>query len=258
MIGEAYRPMLSTRAKSRPNAELALELPAAVRVVDAGARHTERDTSGHDVVRVALPRTGSAAKRVFDVVAGTLLLVVAAPLMFALAAVVKATSRGPAFFRQQRVGRGGELVRITKLRTMRVDAEFLLLQDHSLSHKYRNGGYKVPPEDDYRVTRLGRFLRATSLDELPQLIDVVAGRMSLVGPRPVVPDELSCYGAYVPAYLAVRPGITGAWQVSGRSHVRFPERARIDFDYVAQWSFRRDVVILLKTLPETLCARGAF
>lgn len=250
--------MASTRVQSRTNTVASNGVNGTLEAIESEVRHEARVGQAHVPFPVSMPRSGAALKRAFDVVAGLVLLVVAAPLIAALAVLVKLTSRGPAFFRQQRVGRGGELVCITKLRTMRYDAEQLLLHDDHLSDKYRNGGYKVPPEDDYRVTRIGRFLRATSLDELPQLVDVVAGRMSLVGPRPVVPDELECYGHYAGAYLAVRPGLTGAWQVGGRSHVRFPERARIDFDYVTRWSFRRDVSILLKTVPETLHARGAF
>jgi lipopolysaccharide/colanic/teichoic acid biosynthesis glycosyltransferase len=199
-------------------------------------------------VDVRLSLTQRAGKRAVDIALALPLLFTAIPVMVVIAIAVACTSRGPVFFRQTRVGRGGTPITVTKFRTMYVRADERLAADPSLYRTYRSNDFKLPPGEDPRVTRLGRHLRNLSLDELPQLWDVVVGRMSLVGPRPVVPDELECYQEYAPAYLAVRPGLTGVWQVSGRCSIRYPERARLDHHYVATWSLRNDISILIKTV----------
>jgi lipopolysaccharide/colanic/teichoic acid biosynthesis glycosyltransferase len=140
---------------------------------------------------------------------------------------------------------------------MCVDAHARLVE-LGLYETYVATGYKLQVHEECRVTPVGRFLRRTSLDELPQLLNVVRGDMSLVGPRPVVPEELACYGDLVHCYVGVRPGITGLWQVSGRSHVRFPERATIDRRYYEQRSLRLDLAILLRTPVAVLRGEGAF
>ena len=117
--------------------------------------------------------------------------------------------------------------------------------------------FKLPPDEDPRVTRVGRFLRRTSLDELPQLFNVLLGDMSIVGPRPVVPDEIAHYGADARVFLAIKPGLTGQWQVSGRSDVAYPERAQLDIDYINNWGLGRDFKILMGTLSAVLKRRGA-
>lgn len=195
-------------------------------------------------------------KRALDLAAASVLVAVLWPVMVATALVIRSTSRGPAIFRQRRVGRGGELFTVYKFRTMHPNADVRLQEDPVLYALYRDGGFKIALDEDPRVTAMGRFLRKSSMDELPQLFNVLRGDMSLVGPRPVVPDELAEYGDLVDAYLMAIPGLTGAWQVSGRDEIKFPERAHLDANYIDGWSLRRDARIALLTIPATLAARG--
>lgn len=183
-------------------------------------------------------------------------LVLAAPLIGAVAVMIRRESPGPVLFRQQRVGRNGAAFDILKFRTMVADAEATLKRD-GLWDAYVECGFKLPAGKDPRVTRVGEKLRKTSLDELPQLVNVLRGTMSLVGPRPVVPDELACYGPLVGAYTGVLPGITGYWQVNGRSDVGFPERAELDAYYYDNRSLRVDLRILLRTVSAVLQRVGA-
>jgi exopolysaccharide production protein ExoY len=172
--------------------------------------------------------------------------------------LVVTTSRGPILFSQERVGLGGRRFKMYKFRTMRPDAEGHLQQDTALWDEYVRNGYKIPAELDRRITKVGRFLRRSSLDELPQVFNVLLGTMSLVGPRPIVPRELDNYGPHRGAYLSVRPGITGAWQVNGRSDVTYPERVEFDRQYIESWSLGRDLSILVRTPKAVITARGAF
>jgi lipopolysaccharide/colanic/teichoic acid biosynthesis glycosyltransferase len=144
-----------------------------------------------------------------------------------------------------------------KFRTMHREAEQLLAQDPKLWNEYVTNGFKLPAELDRRVTKVGRFLRRSSLDELPQVLNVLLGTMSLVGPRPVVPAEIDNYGERRGIYLSVRPGVTGAWQVGGRSQIDYPERVDIDEQYVRDWSLGLDLRILARTPKAVLTARGA-
>lgn len=205
-----------------------------------------------------LPRIRYGMKRAMDIMISGVALLFMLPVFAAVALAVKISSPGPVFFRQSRVGRRSEFFQVMKFRTMRADAAEMLQADLDLTWLYESNNFKVPSTLDQRVTPVGRVLRRTSLDELPQLVNVLLGDMSLVGPRPVVPDELTRYGPLVPAYLAVRPGITGAWQVGGRSQVNYPERAVIDFSYVVRWSLLSDVAILLRTIPVVLSGKGAY
>jgi exopolysaccharide biosynthesis polyprenyl glycosylphosphotransferase len=195
-------------------------------------------------------------KRVLDVVGAIIGLFVLSPLFGVIALLVKRDSRGPVFFRQTRVGRGGRRFEIVKFRTMRVGAERELnsLQSQSV---YADGRlFKV--EDDPRVTRVGSWLRHTSLDELPQLFNVLRGDMSLVGPRPPVPNEVELYEEHHYARFDVKPGMTGPWQVSGRNDVRdFEKVVALESEYIRNWSLARDVAILLRTIPVVLDMRGA-
>lgn len=197
-------------------------------------------------------RAELALKRLVDLVLGGILLALAAPLLLLLAALVRATSPGPAIFRQTRVGWRGERFRMLKLRTMTDGAERLeeeLADDDSIFFKARG---------DARVTPLGRFLRRSSLDELPQLVNVVRGEMSLVGPRPLLERDFARYprGRQLRRF-GMRPGMTGLWQVSGRSLLPDPERLRLDLRYVEEWSLGLDAEILLRTIPAALSGRGA-
>jgi lipopolysaccharide/colanic/teichoic acid biosynthesis glycosyltransferase len=199
----------------------------------------------------------AAAKRGVDIVLAGLMLLVTAPLIGLLALVVKATSPGPAFFRQVRIGRSGRPFRILKLRTMRCDAESQLHRDSSLRDVYLTNHFKVPAALDPRLTKLGAFLRRTSLDELPQLINVLLGQMSMVGPRPVVPAELALYEDVAVLYQRARPGITGFWQVHGRSDVTGTDRIELDRHYLEHATLWLDVRILARTVPAVLRCRGA-
>lgn len=189
-----------------------------------------------------------ATKRVADVVFAGVALIVTSPLIAVLAVLVRLESPGPAFFAHERVGHFGRRFKCLKLRTMRVGAEDLLRQDPALYEEYRQNHFKIPEERDPRTTSIGRFLRRTSMDELPQLLNVLRGEMSMVGPRPVVEDELAMYGSDVDLLLSVRPGITGAWAVSGRHDVGYPERCAIELSYVRNWSLTTDARIALGTV----------
>jgi len=197
-------------------------------------------------------------KRVLDVVASLVLLFVLSPLMLAVAIMIRVDSRGPVFFRQHRPGKGGRPFEMLKFRTMHPEAERMLREDANLYQAFLANGCKLPPDRDPRITPLGRWLRRTSLDELPQLLNVLRGDMSLVGPRPVVGPELEEYGGSAAVLLSVKPGITGLWQVSGRSDIGYPVRAQLDLDYVRNWSLGRDLWIMLATVPAVVVRRGAF
>ena len=196
---------------------------------------------------------GGLAKRGFDIVVASLALVLLAPLMLVIAALLRISGSSPVIYAHTRIGANGRPFDCYKFRTMVVDAdkrlERLLSSDPVIAkewqetHKLRN---------DPRVTRLGQFLRQSSIDEIPQLFNVLIGDMSCVGPRPVVAAELAPYGPYVEDYLAARPGITGMWQVSGRNSLSYAERVALDVKYVRQWSPMLDAVILLKTIPAVL------
>jgi lipopolysaccharide/colanic/teichoic acid biosynthesis glycosyltransferase len=185
-------------------------------------------------------------------------LPVVLPLGLAITLLVLVTSRGPVLFGQERVGLCGTRFKMFKFRTMHREAEALLQQEPRLWNEYVSNGFKLPAELDRRITPVGRFLRRSSLDELPQVLNVLLGTMSLVGPRPVVPAEVANYGDRGDVYLSVRPGITGAWQVNGRSTVDYPERVEFDADYVRTWTIWGDVKILARTPYAVLSARGAF
>jgi len=199
------------------------------------------------------------AKRAIDLFVATVGLVLISPIVFLLAALVKCDSFGPAFYSAERIGQDGVPFQQFKFRTMgtefcdgpryggenaRVAFQRLLEQDEKLRHEYERT-HKL--DTDPRVTRVGRFLRATSLDELPQLVNVIRGELSLVGPRPVTEPELSRYGEHVSELLSVRPGLTGYWQISGRSALGYDERVRLDLAYVKAWSLGLDLRILLKS-----------
>ena len=202
-------------------------------------------TGGRRFAKACLDRTGSA-----------LGLVLVAPLLLALVVAVRVTSPGPALFRQTRTGWRGEPFTMYKLRTMRRDAE---AQRTTLLHLNRHGEgvlFKIP--DDPRVTRLGRWLRRTSLDELPQLVNVLRGEMSLVGPRPPLPQEVEQYAPEVRRRLLVKPGLTGLWQISGRSDLDWEESVRLDLRYVENWSLALDAGIVWRTVFALVRREGAY
>jgi len=200
------------------------------------------------------------AKEAFDIVISLLLLPLALPLIALLGLLIRAESPGPVFFTHERVGRNGRRFRIVKFRSMYADSQerlAVLLDGDPRAREEWSRFYKL--KDDPRVTRIGRFLRRTSLDELPQIVNVLKREMSLVGPRPVLQEEIdNFYGMYADYYFMVRPGITGLWQVSGRSDIGYELRVKLDAWYVMNWSLWFDVVILLKTIPILLGREGAY
>lgn len=210
---------------------------------------------GH--LRLGLDPYQRFAKRMLDIVLCIVLLPLSIPVFLIVAPLVALTSRGPVFFRQLRVGYEGRPFYVFKFRTMAVDAEDRLQQDDELRSLYDDNDCKIPAERDPRVTKIGRGLRTSSLDELPQLLNVLRGEMSFVGPRPVLPVEMSCYGEVAAAYEACRPGLTGAWQVGGRSEVAFPARAHLDIENLRNWSLHKDLLILIKTVRCVLNRTGA-
>jgi lipopolysaccharide/colanic/teichoic acid biosynthesis glycosyltransferase len=194
------------------------------------------------------------AKRALDIVIAVIGLAVAAPVLAVAAVAIKATSRGPVLFRQERVGRDGTPFTMLKLRTMVDGAELMVAAllagggtDERL-YKFRG---------DPRITSLGAWLRRWSADELPQLWNVLRAEMSVVGPRPALASEIRAYQPWHRARLAVRPGITGAWQVSGRAEVGFDDCVRLDLGYIDGWTLGRDLRILARTVPAVLARRGA-
>ena len=204
------------------------------------------------VRRFGLTRSSRLTKRAFDLLGATFGLIVVAPLFAAIVAAIRLDSRGPVFFRQTRVGLEGKHFEILKFRSMCADAEE---RKADLRHLNETSGlFKIG--DDPRITRVGRFLRKTSLDELPQLINVWRGDMSLVGPRPLVLDEDAQVAGFDRARLALTPGMTGHWQILGSARIPMEEMVGIDYLYVANWSLWIDVKILLRTVPYVLGRRG--
>jgi lipopolysaccharide/colanic/teichoic acid biosynthesis glycosyltransferase len=172
-----------------------------------------------------------------------------------IAVAIRLDSPGPAFYRQMRVGRDGRRFPMLKFRSMRQDAEQLL---EALRDSNEASGPLFKMRHDPRITRVGRFLRRLSLDELPQLINVLNGQMSLVGPRPPIPAEVEQYQDWEFARLRAVPGITGLWQVNGRSEVPFHDMVRLDLHYIRNWSLSMDIEILMRTIPAVLTNRGAY
>ena len=231
-------------------------ISSALRDIDI-SRLRPQTIDGHAMLYVeAVARSGAPviAKRIFDITASTGILILSAPVMIASAAAIKLTSRGPVFFRQTRVGRDGQPFTMLKLRTMVADAEQQLADLADLNEA---DGPLFKIADDPRITRVGRLLRKLSIDELPQLTSVISGQMSLVGPRPALPNEVALWDEATKERLRVLPGLTGLWQVSGRSDASFESYKRLDLYYVDNWSLRHDMMICLRTIPVVIGGRGA-
>jgi len=214
---------------------------------------------GLPTVHVAAPSFRGArvvVKGILDRVLAAALLMLSAPLLLVLATTISLDSPGSPLFRQTRVGRGGSLFTIYKLRTIHVGAESRLVE--LLDDNNCDDGLLFKLHDDPRITRLGRWLRRTSLDELPQLVNVVLGDMSLVGPRPPLPTEVARYGRDLSRRLLVKPGITGLWQIEGRSRTTFDEMVRMDLRYIREQCLWLDVKILFKTPLAVLKGDGAY
>lgn len=224
----------------------------------AGPRIHMRQVGGMPLVYVDKPQVSRAQgllKRSFDLLVASLMLLAATPVMVLAAFAIKLDDRGPVFYRQERSGRDGVRFAMWKFRSMSVDADQRLAE---LTARSDTDGVLFKMRDDPRITRVGRWLRRFSIDELPQLFNVVRGEMSVVGPRPPLPGEVEAYPAHMHRRLLVRPGLTGLWQVSGRSDLPFDEAIRMDLYYVDNWSLVGDVLIMLKTIRAVLLSKGAY
>ncbi|MFB6489524.1 sugar transferase, partial [Xanthomonas perforans] len=197
-------------------------------------------------------------KRIFDIATSVALLVVLAVPMLLIAAAVSFSSPGGVLFRQERIGLGGKPFQMLKFRSMRSDAESMLGALVVNEGRIANGGMLFKMKNDPRVTAVGRILRRYSLDELPQLFNVIGGSMSLVGPRPPLVSEVSQYADHVHRRFLVTPGITGLWQVSGRSDLSWEDSVRLDLFYVENWSLTGDFIILWRTAKAVTRASGAY
>lgn len=203
--------------------------------------------------------TSPGVIRAFDIVVSLVAIVLFLPLMVVIFALVKATTPGPGVFAQQRVGRDGVLFPCYKFRSMVVDAQEQLDRLLASSEEARRDWERDQKlRHDPRITAIGNVLRKTSLDELPQLFNVLMGHMSIVGPRPIVQSEIVRYGGRFSAYCSVRPGLTGLWQTTGRNDVSYPMRVRLDTLYVRRQSLRLNVAICLRTVPAVLGSRGCY
>ena len=198
-------------------------------------------------------------KRCMDITLAILALIIFTPAFLGISILyLFGESKGPLLFKQQRYGKKGNLFFIYKFRTMITNADEKLRDNIFLYDKYIKNNYKLEQNEDPRITSIGRFLRKTSLDELPQLINVLRGEMSIVGPRPIVEEELKEYKNCKEDFLSVKPGITGYWQVSGRSEIGYPERVNLELYYVYNQSFFMDIKILFKTVVVVFLKKGAY
>jgi exopolysaccharide biosynthesis polyprenyl glycosylphosphotransferase len=196
----------------------------------------------------------AAAKRITDILISFIALVLAAPALLIVGLLVKLTSRGPIIFKQTRVGAGGKPFTCYKFRSMCQNAETIRTQ---FLHLNEVSGPVFKIKDDPRMTPIGRFIRKFSLDELPQLVNVLRGEMSIVGPRPPVPNEVATYNARQQRRLSVKPGLTCLWQINGRSNIGFDRWVELDILYIETMSFWNDIKIILKTFPAVITGRGA-
>jgi len=231
------------------------EPPSEPRGLEAAALTA---TAAAGALKVALRPATSRTKRLFDIFGAALCLLALAPVMISLAILVRRDG-GPAIFGHRRIGSDGKTFLCLKFRSMCVDAE-RKLQEHLANNPAARAEWDkdFKLKDDPRITQLGQLLRRTSLDELPQLFNVLRGEMSLVGPRPIVADEVARYGERFIAYRNCRPGITGLWQVSGRNDISYRARVRLDSFYAARWSMTKDLFILIRTVAVVFRRSGAY
>lgn len=225
-----------------------------------GPRIHTRPVQGLPLIHVETPTYSGRklyTKRAFDLIGSVLLIIVLSPLLILLAILVKAGSTGPVFFRQERVGLNGSTFHMIKFRSMVIDAE-ARLQELSMLDRAEGNTVLFKMKDDPRVTRIGAFMRRYSLDEVPQLFNVLLGNMSLVGPRPPLASEVERYDQHVHRRFLVKPGMTGLWQVSGRSDLSWEDSVRLDLFYVENWSLVGDLVILWRTARAVVAPKGAY
>jgi lipopolysaccharide/colanic/teichoic acid biosynthesis glycosyltransferase len=249
-----------TRPESIPDEDIVESDADSAAVIDL--------RTGNPVVAIdpgiaVLPRTGYlaasrwqlAVKRFMDVIAAGLALIVLSPVFLVITVAILTTSRGGLLYKQERIGQHGEMFRFWKFRSMRANAHE---EKSTLWGLNEQDGPIFKIRNDPRVTKVGRILRRFSLDELPQLVHVFTGRMSLVGPRPHLPEEVAAYSPRAQQRLAAKPGITCIWQVSGRSDLDFETWIDLDLEYVHTWNLRQDLLLLAKTVPAVISGRGAY
>lgn len=202
---------------------------------------------------------GDWRKRTLDVAAASLGLMILLPAFILIAILIKMSSPGRLIYAHERIGRGGKPFKCLKFRTMVPNGDEVL-RSHLANSEAARLEWETTRKlkNDPRITAIGAALRATSADELPQLINVLRGEMSLVGPRPIVRDEMRYYGSFGSHYLAARPGMTGLWQVSGRNDVSYDQRVRFDVEYCESWSFAKDLTIIIRTVPALLSRQGTY
>ena len=213
-------------------------------------KESEKDIANHHVYHFF--------KRVTDIVISAIALIVLSPLILILAIIVFAQDGHSPFYRQVRIGLHGKPFRMYKFRSMIYNADKILEKDPKLYKKYVDNGFKLPEGEDPRITKIGAFLRKTSLDEIPQLLNVLIGEMSLVGPRPIVKKELVEYGDRLEEFLSVKPGALGLWQATGRSNIGYPERCDVELQYVENASYWYDIKIFCACCISILKKDGAF
>ncbi len=240
-LGVAHK--VSERTATAQRRAIARQTPRPENVV---AGESSRDSLGYVI-----------GKRALDLLVATTAVILTSPVMAAIAIAIRLESRGSVLFGHVRLGKSGKAFRCMKFRTMRAGAQEELLANPILKRRYVENDYKVPLEEDPRITRVGHFLRRSSLDELPQLFNVIAGSMSLVGPRPIVDEELHWYGDRADLFLSVRPGITGVWQVQGRSRIGYPNRTEVELEGIKERAFWRDLRVLITSIPAVITARGS-
>lgn len=198
-------------------------------------------------------------KRSFDIFGAVIGLVLSSPIFLVVSMLyLFGENKGPVFFKQKRIGKNGQAFYIYKFRSMVVNAEEVLKANVLLYQKYVNNNYKLEPKEDPRITKLGSLLRKTSLDELPQFINVLKGEMSLVGPRPVVSEELSEYRDQKSKFLSAKPGVTGYWAACGRSDIEYPERCNVELYYIDHMSLVLDFKIIVLTIYSVMSRKGAY
>ncbi|GAA1408248.1 hypothetical protein AUR04nite_27330 [Glutamicibacter uratoxydans] len=224
----------------------------------AGPRIHTQPVAGLPLIHVSTPKLvgfQAGIKRAFDIIGAALAMLLLSPVFLITALAIRAGSPGPVFYEQERVGTLGNVFQMFKFRSMIVNADKLIdeLKDDSTGN-----GILFKMKDDPRVTRVGAFIRRYSIDELPQLWNVLKGDMSMVGPRPPLKSEVDQYEQYVERRLLVKPGITGLWQVSGRSDLTWDESVRLDLFYVENWSLIQDLTILIRTVKAVLGKSGAY
>jgi exopolysaccharide production protein ExoY len=202
---------------------------------------------------------GGSCKRAFDICAAAAALIFLTPLICLLAALIKIADSGPVLYRSERIGRNSVPFRCLKFRTMVTDSDRVLIQYLASNPEAAEEWEQTRKlKNDPRITPFGLILRKTSLDELPQLYNILLGEMSFVGPRPIVAAEVPKYNSYILSYYRTRPGLTGAWQVSGRNDISFEHRVALDHEYVENWSFMSDIAIIIKTFRVVITARGCY